>query len=207
MVTSIVDGRQVGVGTCIGLVEGGEGVVDVQSCWVGPRKGCDGTMMVTGHLFQEMRNAVLLVRNVVYELRSTLASHFNSDVKTFDVVKMYKTLHVHIESNYRVISSSYYMGAIFISLVSLLVGRRPRCDVVVFGEVNPVGLLRSCWEWTEQEVAVCVEKKVRHVVVGVGTKVSDEAQEMMDVISRADGKPLVEIHHVKFISHTLQYLF
>ena len=206
MRTAIVDNPRVGLGTCVGLVKDKEGVVDVQSCWVSPCKAGDAPLMVTGLLTDELRDAVTLVRNVVYELRGKLASYYDREMKSFDVVRRYRTLHVHIENNYRPISKSYYMGAIFISLVSLLLGRRPRTDAVVFGDVNPLGVLSSCWAWTEEEVSLCETMGIRRVVVGVGTMFSSEAQQMMGVV-QSDGRPLVETCHVQFVSTTLQYFF
>jgi len=42
------DSPQVGVGLCIGRPDDGYGVIEVQSCWTGPRRSLDDPMIMTG---------------------------------------------------------------------------------------------------------------------------------------------------------------
>ena len=68
------------------------------------------------------------------------------------------------------------MGVIFISMVSLLVGRRAREGVVILGDMGNLGGLLSAWEVTEEMVEFCRLCKFHTLVVGEGTTIAEGAR-------------------------------
>ena len=201
-----INGAHVGIGKCIGLVKDDKMVVEAQCCWTGPRGKDDRDTIITGALRELDRQAIWTVKNVVMELTEKIATHFNKRPEELRLKRPTLMLHLHLETTYQPLAGPYYMGAVFIALVSLVVGRRPRTDTAIFGEVSVTGNFGSGSEWTEEEIGWCRTLGIRRAVLGGQTGVTQEA-ELMAAVVQEDGKPLVEIIRESFISRTLQHCF
>ena len=185
-----LDGCHVGVGKCLGLEADGVGVVEVQCCWTSPGRR---ELIMTGNLSQVSRNAIYSMKDLVQASIVTIMDELGLPSQGLSLVKSGHDLHVHIEHGYQSVKPSYQMGAIVISLVSLLIGRRPREDVILFGDVgNSAGQYSSNWTIDLGFVADCARWGYREAFVGDGTKVTDDAKAAAGVLQR-DGRPLVKL--------------
>ena len=201
---SALDGPHVGLGLCVGLAKDGHSVIEVQCTWTGPRKLTDDDVIITGHINSVMQESVNLVKDLVVERNREIAEHLGRKPEQLRLIKQTRYLHVHIENEYKAVNKSYLMGAIYISMISLLIGRRPKAGTAVFGDISPYGVFSSVWDWTDQEVGVCQSKGNRQVVVGSGTVLLDKAPQMVEAMQE-DGQPLVKIIQeqdpIKMLSH------
>lgn len=202
----LLSGTHLGLATCVGKVSAGELVVEFQCCWTGPRSSSSEDRIVTGLMTSVTRERVVAVQSVVLELMDKIASHFHKSVGDLGYYRPTMILHVHLESLYEIEEGSYYMGAIFISLVSLIVGRRARSDTAIYGDISPTGTFSYGGEWTRGEVECCRRMGIRRVVMGAQVKVSRAAQALADT-RQEDGRPLVELRQEAFISKALQHCF
>jgi len=148
----------------------------------------------------------MLVKNVMVELRCRLASHFGVKDDRMAIVRPTLYNHVHIENSGLPVTLSYHSGAIFISLVSLMIKRRPRTDTAIYGSIGPTSSFSSTRAWGTKEVTCCKEKGIRRVVVGKGTEIDKKAQRMADKV-QPDGQPLLRIIHEEWAMKILQHCF
>jgi hypothetical protein len=95
-----------------------------------------------------------------------------------ELMRDHVDLHVHLSSNYVAIQGAYQVGAIYVALASLLLGRPARLDTVVFSDVTNGSCMVSDWEWTVDMVRFCRFKGVRRAVVGRGTKIGKQARQV-----------------------------
>ena len=102
-------------------------------------------------------------------------------------------LHVHVEHGYRPFTSTYIMGAIYMAMVALLFGRRPRDDTIIFGAVGCGIAFSSKWELDKRYVTVCRKEGFRHVIIGAGTTVADEVKKRAEKAHPVDGEPCVKL--------------
>ena len=101
-------------------------------------------------------------------------------------------LHIHVEHAYRPFSQVYVMGAMYMSLVSLFLKRRPREDVIIFGAVGNAGSLSSNYELDRTYITVCKNRGYRRVIIGRGTVVPAEVQAYAEMLL-SDGQPAVRL--------------
>lgn len=186
-----LDGVHVGVGKCLGLARDNVGIFEVQCCLVGPG---DCTVIMTGGLSKissdAIRNLQGLVVESIPEIATTLSVPSHDDLV---LMKRGYNLHVHIEHGYDDIEPTYQMGAIYASLVSLMIKRRPREDTMIFGHVNILnGAFSASWRLDAFNIRNCKVMGYRRMVVGQGMKIADRAVAVASELHE-DGKPQVEI--------------
>ena len=200
-----LDGPHVGVGVCMGLVDDHHGMIEFQCCWTTPRIHGE-EVLATGALSIVTHEAVLVIKVLVLEHTQRIAQYFGLAPEKLRLIRLKHTLYVHV-CNWEPIEPAYQMGAIYVCMVSLLVGRRPRTDTAIFGDVTTVGVFISKWKWSEKEVEVCKSKGIRRVVLGAGTEVLKAAQAMADVIHEEDGRPTVEFKFETRLVNVLPHMF
>ena len=189
-------GSQVGVGLGVGLVEDNVGLFEVQACWV-PSRTPD--ILVTGGLGRTNREAFLLVASFVETHASTIGACMGVSSDKSWSLSMRKPgcqLHIHMADSWKSLESTYQMGAIFICLVSLLVGRPSRTDTVVFGDMSKEGYFLSVGEVNDAMVDHVCSLKMRRLALPTGTPVTSEATSKAEQPG-LDGKPRIEIISVR----------
>ena len=173
---SFKEGPHLGMGYGIGLAyKDNVGAYEVQCCWVSP--GNHETIM-TGNLSQVSREGIMWCKSFIETYMGDIITAFGlpPPPASSSFYKPGVDLHVHVAHDWEPISASYQMGVIFISMVSLLVGRRAREGVVILGDMGNLGGLLSAWEVTEEMVEFCRLCKFHTLVVGEGTTIAEGAR-------------------------------
>ena len=171
----ILDGPHIGLGQCICLPSEEGGFMEVQCCWTTPGSY---EVIITGNRTAVTEEGIFLVRDLVRREVNDIAAALSLEAKDIKAVRPHADLHFHCVKEGKAVQPLYQLAAIYVALVSLLIGRRPRSDTVVFGDVSNLGYLSSIWSWDEERVEFCQRKGIRRVVVGEGTKMSDEVLAM-----------------------------
>lgn len=166
------------------------GEIEVQCCWVEP-----GTqqLVMTGNLSQQSRSSIYNVRDLVMGDVTALAGRLGVAAPAYTLVRRGYDLHVHLEHGYQPVEATYQMGAIYVSFVSLLFGRRARKDVMIFGDVGNLGAFSSRWSLNDANVEVYIDQGYRRVILGANTAVSDGARARAREPHPEDGKPAVDL--------------
>ena len=166
---------------------------------------------MTGHLSDLtqacVRNMIDLVIHDTHAIMDQLDCESSMELS---LMKRGYDLHVHVEHGYQPITSTYSMGAIYMAMVSLLIGRHLSDKVIIFGDVGNAGSLSSKWSFDERYVRVCGALGYRRVITGPTTPgvtaISDEAKAFAASL-HSDGKPLVEIITVHKVLDALPWYF
>ena len=198
-----LDGPHVGLGYGVGLFEDGVGSFEVQCCWTQPG---NRELIMTGNLSTVSGDAINNMKDRVCESIPSIANRLAVSSEDLVLMKRGHDLHVHIEHSFHPIKPSYQMGAIYVALVSLMIGRRPRKDTVVFGDVgNRTGVFSSPWKLGDT-VHHCVGLGYRRAVVGKSSMMTPEATAFASRI-HVDGEPFLRIISVDNILDALTYCF
>ena len=205
MVEALANGPHVGVCHCLGLVTDGIGTIQVQCCWVKPKDN-EGLIM-TGNLSSVTKDAIPVMKDLVIASTRAIASRLGLPPDELSLDKRGHDLHVHVEHRFLPIETTYLMGAIYVSLVSLMIGRQPGDDTMVFGHVgNSSGSFSSKWKLDETNISNCKYIGYRRAILGKNTEVTDGAKAAAEMV-QDDGKPLVELIIVEDILDAISLCF
>ena len=95
------------------------------------------------------------------------------------------------------------MGPIFLCLVSLLIGKPSRPDVVVFGDLNANGYFLSSWKCTVKMVEHAMGFGIRKLVMAEDTEIEAEARKIAEVPHAVDGKAKIALVTVDCLKELL----
>ena len=199
-------GPHLGVGQGMGPLEGTFGLFEVQSCWV-PSRSPDP--LLTGCVSDNSRRCFAFARNFIDRHVSAIGTRTGLPTQQADVLKVAKPacqLHCHFATGWVAITPPHQMGAIFISLVSLVVGRPSRADTVVLLQFDADGRA-----WPGEEVSAAIvdhlsSRGITQLVVSQGTQVSDEASQKLHRI-RSDTEVGLQIYYANYLEHLLSICF
>ena len=177
----------------------------IQSCWVSPG-GND--IIMTGALSQASREGIMWCKSFAETFWSSILEAFGlppppSSSSSFG--PFYKPefdLHVHVAHSWHPLPAAYQMGAIFMSLVSLMVGRRAMPHVAVLGDLSNLGELISDWEVTEEMIHFCRLRGIHTLVVGHGTTIGDKAKK-----AASSRDEIIEVHTVWKVLDAIPFCF
>ena len=199
-----LDGCHVGLGRCLGLVHDHIGDIEIQCCWTRPG---NRELILTGNLSSVSREAIWNIKDLVQQSIPGISSRLGLCAEGLSLIKQGHDLHVHVENGFHPVGPSYQMGAIYLSMVSLLISQRPRKDVVVLGDVgNATGAFSSAWDVGQSYMGYCQQLGYRHVILGDGTNVTPEAEIAAGQI-QGDGQPLVRLTFIRNILDALSLCF
>ena len=163
--------------------------------------------MMTGNLSKISQDAIRNVKCLVEESIPTIAGVLGVSLESLSLTRRGHDLHVHVEHCFVPIEPTYQMGAIYVSLVSLLVGRRPRDDTTILGAIDIVtGAFTSQWKVDVYNVQNYKIGGFRRLVIGEGTKLTEKALSAAAELHE-DGRPQVEIVTKGHILETLKACF
>ena len=196
-------GGLVGFGRGVGLGRDRTHDFTVESCWVSPGTNAIHT---TGNVSKLSKEAVIWARAFVDTNCGKICSVFGIPGVPF--CKAAHDLHIHFEHAYEPIDPMYQMAAVLISMISLLVGRRPDKETAVFGNITNEGILKTLdgWEWTDPVVAFCMSWGIRRVILPQDVVITEEAKEEASKIHE-DGRPQVEILLVRNVRRMIPIVF
>ena len=190
MVAEVLDGLHVGGGK--GFFTDHVGEIDIQCCWVQPG-GCE--LVVTGNVSTKMKNVIQNVKDMVVKHTSSIADVLGLTASKLQLMRRDRDLHVHVDHGYLPLKDTYYMGAVYVAMVSLMTGLRSRQDTVVFGDVgNATGRLSGGWDIDETYINNLYKLRYRRAVVADTVMIKPEAVSLAEAM--VDGKPIVEIRKV-----------
>jgi hypothetical protein len=120
-------------------------------------------------------------------------------------------LHIHANYAWHPTDDLKYSSAIFVALVSLLLGRPPAPDVVVFGNITPAGVLfpgqvENLRPWSVEDVQMCESQGIRRIVLSHRTTIGEEAREAARQL-KADGSDTLTFVLVNNILDGLAHVF
>ena len=118
-----LDGCHVGLGRCLGLVHDHIGDIEIQCCWTRPG---NRELILTGNLSSVSREAIWNIKDLVQQSIPGISSRLGLCAEGLSLIKQGHDLHVHVENGFHPVGPSYQMGAIYLSMVSLLISQRPR---------------------------------------------------------------------------------
>lgn len=189
-----LDGPHVGVGICLGLLDDGVGLVEVQCCRLLPGKR---ELLLTGNFSGSAEMALQTVTALAEKDAACLLAMDKSAAARGPPVLLPRgtDLHVHLHHDYGPVTTIYFMGAAYLSLISLLLGRRPPADVLIYGGVGNMGSLT--WGGTAPELPAVYMTDAfrlgyRRLFLGGMCKVTAEAAAEAAILAD-DGRPRVEI--------------
>ena len=202
--TRALDGPHIGLGHCLELVDDKVGNVEVQCCRFKPG---NADLLMTGNLSAISKSVIENLLGLVEMSIPAIAARLGLPAADgLSLMKHGQDLHVHVVNRHQPIESTYHMGAIYVALVSLLIGRRARADTTVFGDVaNAYATFSSIWDLNVNHIMQCQSGGYRHAILAKGTEVDAEATAAAAVIQE-DGRPLVELHTVGHILDVLHYV-
>ena len=179
---------------------------EVQCCRVPPGK-CE--VITTGGLSVVSQDAIRVVKDLVHASTREIASRMGVDSDGLSLMKRGMDLHVHVDNfAFGKINKTYQMAPLYMSMVSLVFGRRMKDDVMVFGDVGSSGSLSCIWKLEVNHIQLYRRHGYRQVIVGFGakTKISEEAKATAGAI-QSDGRPFVDIVIVGNIMDALPLCF
>lgn len=206
---SMMDGPQVGVGQSVLLenLECDDKVLECQCCHVRPGTG---KVLVTylGETSSILEECVMKVRNMMQFLSVAMARalELGDEGKLASLHKPGSDLHAHVMGSGVQILHTSYMAAMVLSMVSLLVGRRPANDLGAVGEVQDKGMIDATFHWTAKEVWACYRQGLRRMVVPLNQPFDDESLALAGRIME-DGRPMVEFLRFDSILEALSTAF
>lgn len=189
-----MDGPHVGVGVCYGL-EDEEVAFEAQCSWVRPGN-CK--LIATGGIGDVLKRCA----DVTYIIVRSLACSINKRLTELsyppvDLIKTGYDIHMHLVcQSSKEVSHGLYKAAMAMSLLSLMMRRRPRQGVGIVGDVMPSGRISMySSDWTLVTVDRCEFFRVRRIIIPKEVELSPEVLDRA-AIPAADGQPtLVFIRH------------
>jgi len=146
-------------------------VVEAQSCILEPGKGA---VLMTGNPSPPSQAGIRNVLElVVADTTAILQCMGIQSLGHHSLKTRNADLHVHISYSYQQLSITYTIGAIYMSLASLLLGKPPPTDVIILGVVGNDGGFTGNFEVDMTYITICNNKGFRRVIVGTGTVISD----------------------------------
>lgn len=115
------------------------------------------------------RDGIDLIKALLVEQTPVLRVLFG--LPSMRLIRLDFAIHVHLCHWGEPLVASYQMAAIYVAMVSLMAGKRPRTDTAVFGALSNAGYLTSRWEWGPKTFALCRFCGIRRVVLAADTKV------------------------------------
>ena len=159
-----LDGTHVGVGRCLCLEEEGGGIMETQCCWTSPGRR---RIIITGDTTIVTKESIHLMRELVGKQLSQIAEVLNVTVESLKLVRLHADLHFHCcKEDGQAVRPSYQMASIYVALISVLLGRRPRGNTVLFGDLNNTGYLSSVWPWGIGEIKACKARGIHRAILG-----------------------------------------
>jgi ATP-dependent Lon protease len=169
----------------------GVGVVEVQCTHLSPGKG---ELLITGNVSELTRMCVRTALALVEDQADAIIARLGVGTEPAGAPLMRRRtdLHVHIEHGFKPLESSYHMGAVVMSLVSLLIGKRADERVMVFGTVGNAGTVYYRGTISEEVVTNSGIGDCRRLIIGLGTEVA-KAAEQQAAAPHADGRRKLEL--------------
>ena len=197
-------GPDVGFGRCLGLLHDGVGDVEVQCRFLSP--GSRGLIM-TANLSDTTQMCIRNVYDFVANDTADIARCMGmSSAEGLELPRGGYDLHVHVEHEFQPIVPTYIMGAIYVSLVSLVLGRRGSRAVSILGSVGNAGSLTSPYPIDQSYVATAIDQGYRRAIIASSMVISDEAKAMAEELHE-DGEPRLKIIRVGTIRDALPVYF
>ena len=164
-------------------------------------------LIMTGNLSVETQACIRNVKDLVIATTPAIALSLGIEAsEALSLVRRGYDLHVHVDYGYSPITVTYIMGAMYMAMVSLLVGRTPRDDTIIFGAVGNAGSLNGRWELQRMFFTVCRNKGYRRVIIGAGITLPKDAKERAEAI-HPDGKPWVDVITVDMVVDAVPLYF
>lgn len=208
MMESAFRGSHLGCGQGIGLITDEVGLFEVQACWV-PSPTIE--IRMTGNLSSTSKEAFMWMVGFVEDHSATfgtLLGHPPGQAKQLSLYRPGCQLHIHMSHEYEPIKKAYQMGAIWVCLVSLLVGKPSRPDVMVFGDVDDSGYFLSSWRCTRQMVECGLMLGMRRMVMSGHTVIDDDARALAELPHPQEhGKVRMEMVNVRRVTDMVPYCF
>ena len=203
-----LDGPHIGVGYSVGEPIDDTHPFEVQCAFVRP---ATGQLVITSRcgVTKVLEDSVIIVHRYVSEYHDAIRERLGIDAEDMGPRGLHKRgydLHVHLMNRSANIQHTSYMAAMVVSMVSLLIGRRPRDDTAALGEVSYTGLMSPVGEWGAAGVNKCKSQGIRRIVTAGDMEANAEATSMAAVI-HADGRPTLEFHRYRYILDALPFLF
>ena len=165
-----LDGCHVGLGYCVGLVDDRVGTIEIQCCWTCPRAR---ELIMTGNPSMVTQDAIRNTKDYICATLPSIASGLGLPAESLCLIRDGHDLHVHVEHGFQEIRAAYHMGAIYAAMVSLMVGRRPREDTLIFGSIGCCsGVFSGHWKVDAIHIHRWVSVGYRRAIIGEAVKVS-----------------------------------
>ena len=218
-------GSHLGVGQGLGVEDGDmRGLFEVQACHVSPG---NEDVIITGTPTLVSRDGIKrLLSFIMDDYREVIGLQFGLSSGEEDdddhaknhqrklLLKPGYDLHVHFATAYTPIDSSCQMAAIFVCLVSLVVGRPSREDTVVVGDVTNEGYLKGCWRLETDLINYLRHCGIRRLIIAPGIGLGHEraaatttAAVGSSSLIEEEGKPTIEVIEAKCVNDLLSLCF
>lgn len=153
-------------------------IPQVQCCYAYPGSR---RVIKTGHLSASSGDGIETVRARVALDSPRIGQMLHMGPITPRLMRPMHDLHVHVSYVWRPIAGGYQEGAMYVSMVALMLGRRARGDTLVFGHVDGKGVLvGGAWEWTARMVTFAAFCGYKRLVVGGGVRFEQGAREVAE---------------------------
>ena len=182
--------------------------LEVHCCTVRPGSG---QLILTGCSNDTIRECVGIAEHVVSQNKDVIGARLGVAVGAapFIIRGRSEDLHVHLIALGEDVRHTEYMAAMVISLVSLMIGKRPPSDVAAFGEVAYTGLLSPAdFIWTDKIVGLCRQQGIRRIVLAPNSTIKrPEAEAAASAIDHDDGRPVLQFMRYGNILDALSEIF